>query len=52
LRFLIDTQRGSTRKEVDKEGEGTPATTATELLVTNGEKLQTLPWIYEGEEID
>jgi hypothetical protein len=48
MRFLTDTQRGSTRREVAEEGEGMPVKTAAELLVTTGEevsvkKLQTSP---------
>jgi hypothetical protein len=38
LSFLTNTQRGSTRIEVGEEGEGTPATTAAEILVTAGEE--------------
>jgi hypothetical protein len=38
LRFLIDTRRGSTRREVDEEGEGTPVKTAAKLLITAGEE--------------
>jgi hypothetical protein len=38
LRVLTDTRRGSTRTEIGKEGEGTPAKTAAELLVTVGEE--------------
>jgi hypothetical protein len=57
LRFLTDTQRGSTRREVAEEGEGTLVKAAAKLLVTAGEevpvkKLETSPWIYKGEEID
>jgi hypothetical protein len=36
LRVLTATRRGSTRKEVGEEGEGTPVKAAAELLVTAG----------------
>jgi hypothetical protein len=39
LRFLTDTQRGSTRREVAEEGEGTLVKAAAKLLVTAGEEV-------------
>jgi hypothetical protein len=39
FRFLTDTQRGSTKREVGEEGKGTPAKTAAELLVTGSEEV-------------
>jgi hypothetical protein len=38
LSFLADTRRGSSKTEVDKDGEGTSAMTAAELLVIVGEE--------------
>jgi hypothetical protein len=38
LSFHTDTERGSSRIEVGKDGEGTPTTTAIGLLITTDEE--------------
>jgi hypothetical protein len=42
LRVITATRRGSTGTEVSKEGEGTPAKPAAELLVTTGAQTPTM----------